>query len=1050
MRARPSARGVRSGSAVGLVLTGLLGLAVPASSPAGAAAGPCETTDPGFVCRVGSTASGLTLAGGLLVGLPGSLRRGDVLVSSVAVRGAAQPDPPSGWIAAGDPAAVTSGTTTTVLRTAYKVVDGSETGALWSLRGQIRPVAGTVVAYRNALVADAVSSTAVSPQGGTVSPSLPTRWADLGRTVGFDRGRDTLVVSGAASSSTTVPAPSTAAPLTRVAGASADSGLALVTADEVASAGGPLAADSSRSVLAAGAAPTAASLLVLRPVSYSAGQSAIAGGGFISVLGSAANPAAGTRTLIAGGDTQGIFRSSVPAGSPELGKTWTPVGAGLGSWWSRHVAALLPYGSTGPDTLWLAGLGRGGTSPMGGVAASSDDGRSWTVFQHVDGLPGSPPRFDGSNVDSTDGHPRVTGKLLAAAGGRVFAASYADGLASWATGNPDAGTGWQRVTASTGPAIPARLTSLSVLPNGAGLSVFVADHPGGGSSGHLYRVDLDRPDAVTGRVTDLTATAPAALVGRLTGVLETAVVGGRLYVAGAGGAAVCTGCAAGTAAWVSLADASQARWYTVTGTRRATATGIVDTIWLGSYWRAPAFGSPGFAPALRRLQLSWGSEAATRPAPVAAQDLPDRRQDDALIYGSSTGWWFGRADGNPSGVLGGRSYLASDVADLGDGSVFVAGRAGIWHFDGTRWNPAVQGLGATFALDVATDPKYPSRVAVTDADWNFLGSRDGLATVERNVQRAGPRSMGSTGLRVAWDATGPGPLSGGLYTGGGQNTSSDGTVWSNPDPINGGSWALDPSLGTMAVRPVALTRGVVVSASGTSRSQPVEVLVNQGIGPGAGLLVREGTSSAWKALPGPGLAMGGNHSAAVAWSPDRTAVYLYVGRPDGGVSRLYRLRWNDPGWTVTRLMDLTERDKDGWLVADPLVRGRLWLATRLGGLRAVDGADSCDGGCRFATGVAVPSDPTRPVAGGPVWTNPDGTLGMASPADFWVGAGRSSGTVTPTRLWRSNLARTVWAQVAGPGFADALANPQAVAANPETGRLFVASAGNGVVVLSPR
>jgi hypothetical protein len=454
---------------------------------------------------------------------------------------------------------------------------------------------------------------------------------------------------------------------------------------------------------------------------------------------------------------------------------------------------------------------------------------------------------------------------------------------------------------------------------------------------------------------------------------------------------------------------------------------------------------------VRRLTVGWSSPTATVPSrPVAAQDLPDRRQDDAPIYGTSTRWWFAEPGGNPSGLLGGRAYVASDVLDLGAGSVFVAGRAGIWHYDGSRWNPAVQGLGVTFALDVATDPKYPSRVAVTDADWNFLGSRDGLATVQRNVQRTGSRSMGSTGMRVGWDATGDGALSPGLYTGGGQNAGTDGTVWSNPDPINAGIWSLDPTLGTMAVRPAALARGTVLSGSGSGRALAVSVLVNQGTGSGAGLMVREGTSSAWTALPGPGLVGPGTHAAAVAWAPDRSAVYVFTDRPGGAVSRLYRLRWNDPGWSVTRLTDLTDRDRDGWLVADPLVRGRLWLATRWGGLRAVDGADSCHGSCRVATGVTAPADPGRVVSGGPVWANPDGTLGMASPADFWLSPGRSSGTVTRARLWRSNLARTGWSEVAGPGFADALAGPQAVASNPETGRLFVASAGNGAVVLSPR
>lgn len=86
--------------------------------------------------------------------------------------------------------------------------------------------------------------------------------------------------------------------------------------------------------------------------------SAVIGGGFMSVIAQAADG-----TFIAGGDTEGFFRSV------DGGQTWTVQDAGLPNSGYR-VAALLPLGST-----WFAAVGDG---TNGGIAESLDDGLTWS------------------------------------------------------------------------------------------------------------------------------------------------------------------------------------------------------------------------------------------------------------------------------------------------------------------------------------------------------------------------------------------------------------------------------------------------------------------------------------------------------------------------------------------------------------------------------------------------------------------------------------------------------------------------------------------------
>ena len=160
-------------------------------------------------------------------------------------------------------------------------------------------------------------------------------------------------------------------------------------------------------VLAFAAAPL--SPLTARASGLSFTNSAVEGGGFISVL--AQSP---TGTVIAGGDTEGFFRSV------DAGATWTPQDQGLPAA-AYSVAALLDQGGT-----WYAAVGTGSN---GGIATSVDDGVSWAYHGHAGA--GTPPTFDGSNLPGQQGQPRATGDLLASDGTYLYAASFGRGLERW-------------------------------------------------------------------------------------------------------------------------------------------------------------------------------------------------------------------------------------------------------------------------------------------------------------------------------------------------------------------------------------------------------------------------------------------------------------------------------------------------------------------------------------------------------------------------------------------------------------------------------------------
>src|SRR5262249_26035084 len=141
------------------------------------------------------------------------------------------------------------------------------------------------------------------------------------------------------------------------------------------------------------------------PNSYRFSNSGFDGGGFMSQL---AVDSSGT--LMAGGDTQGLFRSST------TGSAWTTSNAGLKTTAFRQIADVAP--SPIAAHTWYAAVGNANS---GALLRSSDDGATWSVKADL--------IFDGGNLPSKNGHPRATGSLLAfASGGRIFAGTVSGGI----------------------------------------------------------------------------------------------------------------------------------------------------------------------------------------------------------------------------------------------------------------------------------------------------------------------------------------------------------------------------------------------------------------------------------------------------------------------------------------------------------------------------------------------------------------------------------------------------------------------------------------------
>jgi hypothetical protein len=745
--------------------------------------------------------------------------------------------------------------------------------------------------------------------------------------------------------------------------------------------------------LGAAVAPLAAVTVQASGLSF--GNSAVNGGGFISVL--AQSPSG---TLIAGGDTEGFFRSV------DGGLTWTPQDQGLASP-ADNVAALLDQGST-----WYAAVGDG---PNGGIATSVDDGLSWSYSGHAGA--GTPPSFDGTNLPGQRGQPRATGDLLASDGTYLYAASFGRGLERWALDLPSPAAGWQCVALCT-----SYLNSMIL--DGSG-DAFVSVISRAGASKGVYEV--------TGLGSTARAKSLSATKGISTGVQELIHLGTRVYAAGAHGIGYWGG-----RSWTTV-DPS-ANWYTLTGYERVAGTAPVDVLYAATYAGHGA---------------SDVEQLVVHGTAVAIIPLVPKGSVASTIAGTSTGWWEATAAGSagsdlgPSAMVGGclSSTLAlcdTSTADVFAGSsifmltesggldpLLVAGRSGVWDYDpqsSPEWSPGVMGLASTFDPDVAVDPAVSSNVAVADDDWGVLTSTDDFASVDDLVKPPLLASVSaSEALGVAWDASvSPSAL---ILSGGSRSTDSVGSIWYSAAWASGGGWTSLPLPAGVTTRPVALA----TEKTGAGTYVLVAAFQHTGVYAFTG----SNTSGAWTLIPssqsgGPAISPNDAHGVSLSWAEDGSAMYMYdegthavwMSSVTGGVFSPWAEVYANTSVSAGR----------GWVVSDPETPAQVWVADS-NGLGVID-TSACASECT------------------PTWMIPSsGASGVGGPLAAFAGAGGDgidmAGGGTQPSFWQvqvTGCAGTCPAtQVDDPYYANVAGNVTALAVGGD-GSVYVATLGNGIAV----
>jgi len=722
-------------------------------------------------------------------------------------------------------------------------------------------------------------------------------------------------------------------------------------------------------------------------------NTALSGGGFISVL--AESPAG---TIIAGGDTQGFFRSV------NGGQTWSPENLGIPAA-AYHVAALLWAGGT-----WYAAVGDGGN---GGIATSADDGITWQVFANASAP--APPLFDGTNLPGQTGQPRATGDLLADDGTFLYAASFGRGLQRWALTSPSFGAGWQCVALCT-----SYLNALTL--DGKG-DAFVSVITRTGASQGV--------DEVTHISSKAATKALSAKKGISTGVQELLDLGSRVYAAGANGIGYWTG-----AAWSTLDSSSH--WYTLSGYEVTSGKTPVDVLYAATY-------SGQGTDDVERLAVTGTSVAITGLVPPGSVGV--------TIDGTSTTWWESTSAGTagqnlgPKAMIGGCQSSTSTLCGGTTGDFFagssilplthngttpdtllVAGRSGIWYDNPPatpQWVPAVSGLDTTFNLDVAVDPANSADVAASDDDWNVLASTDDMADIDSNVTPPLFASTNGIGYAVAWDASvSPSAL---IASGGSRAKNAQGSIWYDAAWAGGGPWTKLPLPAGVSTRPTAL-------ATMATSTPGVFVLVAAFQGTGVYAFTGSGASGIWSLIPsspsgGPAFSPSNPHGMTIVWALDGSAVFMY----DDGTHAVWESTFSDTtfGPWVELYADGGVTPGPAWITTDPSTPSIVWLANTngLGYIDTTTCADPC-------TPVWVTT-----VGGGPLATYTNATTG-----DYvYMATGGATPSFTEVQVTGCAVACPAPATFVDPYYAEGAGNPSALAAGGD-GSIYIATQGNGIAV----
>jgi hypothetical protein len=723
-------------------------------------------------------------------------------------------------------------------------------------------------------------------------------------------------------------------------------------------------------------------------------NSGLSGGGFISVLAQSTS----TGTVVAGGDTQGFFRSV------NDGQTWTPQDAGLPAS-GYHVAALLSVGTT-----WYAAVGDGSN---GGVAVSLDDGVTWT--ESPSGKGAAPPVFDGTNLPGQNGNPRATGALLASDGTYLYAASFGRGLQRWALKSVSPAAGWSCVALCS-----SFLNSVAL--DGKGDAFISVISRAGASEG---------VDEVTGLGSKVRTKVISAKKGVSSGVQELLSLGSRVYAAGANGIGYWNG-----TAWLVL-DSTQ-HWYTLTGYETVAGETPVDVLYAATY------AGHGIKD-VEQLMVNGTHVVITGLVP------PD--SVGANIYGTSTPWWEGSSAGTAGDLLGPEAMIggcasststlcAGNTTDVFAGSsillgsrnggapdaMLVSGRSGIWDYAPgatPAWLPAVAGLDSTFDLGVSVDPADPANVAASDADWNVIGSTDDMTDVDGAVAPPRFTTGSSTGLALTWDASvSPSAL---IISGGNRATNSLGSIWYDATWATGGPWTSLSLPAGVAMRPIALAAQV------TGPNDYVLLAAFQKKGVYA--FTATGTTGTWALIPppsgssGPTVSPNDVHGVSLAWASDGSAVFMYDEGTHAVWESLFIAGVFAP-WTEL-YADTTVSPGRGWVAADPSTPSVVWISNT-NGLGYIDTA-ACTPTCPPPTWVT--SSPGGPLA---TYTNVNGDYvymasGGATPS-FWEVQVTQCAVSCPTPTGFND-----------PYFDEVAGNATSLAAGAD-GFVYLATLGNGIAI----
>ena len=593
-------------------------------------------------------------------------------------------------------------------------------------------------------------------------------------------------------------------------------------------------------------------------------QTGIEGGGFVNVI--AADPF-GSGVMVAGGDVSGLHRSA------DFGRTWSQVNVGITSIDQLKVASVVFSPSAAGEVY--AAVGDEGRN--GGVLVSTDEGRSWELRSTV-------PQFSGGNNTGwptlPQKHPRSTGRLFAFDTGRdlVYAATFEDGVYRSA----DHGHTWTPLGLSgrflRGLAIdPADPDVLFAAAYGAGVFKTV-DASGEGGFTRLSAAPVRTEELVIVGSELFAAAGPAGIYKSADGGAGWDRVGGATVPAGP--------------VWMSI-DGYRACGRTVlyAGADHGGAHGVIRSLDGGSTW------------------TSLVSD------PTAMQNE----------IGGSGGppWWLYR----PSLVPGGPFYTAASIAvepsgptnECLRGRVSVAGRSGIWRATdgGTEWYPTVGGLGVSIVRGVAFDPSEPGLLSAAMADWVYVQSKDGGASV---TQRRPPGGIAAFDVEIDTTSS-PHRV---FVASGSPAGNTGGEVYSRASTLVGG-W-VDEGLSGVAggARPLSIQ----VRRIGTQRILLVAT-EGDGIWRKAGSVWTRVSTAAMQGFQG-------TRAASLVWPPG-PFVYLFDHASGVWRSANHGKTWSQI-WARRSGSQLT-----GFLAFDPQVPDRLYVSLADQGVFRIDDADTGSG-----------------------------------------------------------------------------------------------------------